>query len=283
MLFIHRNVIDQIGGFDEGYGKWGMEHLDFSNRAFNSGASQVRYGDVINSLDYFVSLDHQLTTLSSTSGDHKRRHLARNAVRFDMLKDSKQYMPYKTGGPSITNAVIASYFTYRQDPQRKLIWSNDIEAVMPLMRSVQHFGVHCEILHDCFRDAPENFTLTTGDPALSPNDFRWTAQLEWIERNNPERVFMVDSTDVIMLHNPFGEIKPGKLYCGYEYGNNMMNQWMLTNQGRFLRLPDWQRVMQSNAKHPLLNCGVFPQWCPAVFTVRRRHLTSCLVSANSFR
>lgn len=81
--------------------------------------------------------------------------------------------------------------------------------------------------------------------------------MEWIERNNPEKVFMVDSTDVIMLKDPFPNLESGLLYCGYEHGNNMMNKWMWGTQGRFLKIRDWGKTLRENGGHVLLNCGVF--------------------------
>src|SRR5690606_33861640 len=37
MLYIHKSVVETIGGFDVDYPQWGMEHVDYSNRAYNAG------------------------------------------------------------------------------------------------------------------------------------------------------------------------------------------------------------------------------------------------------
>ena len=43
-LYIHRSVVDAIGGFDPRFGIYGGEHQSFSDRAHNAGFSRVRYG-----------------------------------------------------------------------------------------------------------------------------------------------------------------------------------------------------------------------------------------------
>lgn len=38
-MFIHRSIVDKIGYFDTGYGKFGQEHVDYVYRAIYSGAA----------------------------------------------------------------------------------------------------------------------------------------------------------------------------------------------------------------------------------------------------
>src|SRR5690606_3315217 len=58
LLYIHKSVTDKIGGFDVDYPLWGMEHVDFSMRAYNAGLAPAPFLDVPNSIQNFHSLDY---------------------------------------------------------------------------------------------------------------------------------------------------------------------------------------------------------------------------------
>src|SRR5690606_25508751 len=65
------------------------------------------------------------------------------------------------------------------------------------------------------------------------------------------RVWAVDATDVTMNHDPFPEMEPGKLYCGWE-PDTLRNEWIIKNH------PDAaiQKFLTENPTLPLLNAGV---------------------------
>jgi glycosyltransferase involved in cell wall biosynthesis len=57
MMYIHRDCLDTVGGFYEGFGVYGAEHNDYFNRAFNTGLTEARYLDVIGSENFFEAMD----------------------------------------------------------------------------------------------------------------------------------------------------------------------------------------------------------------------------------
>lgn len=92
MLYLHRDVIDKVGGFDEGFCKWGFEHLDLSRRIFNAKLTPYPFMDIPNWRPYFRSLDFEIRIRSSVSNSSYYRAL--NKKRYDRMKKSKRFIPY---------------------------------------------------------------------------------------------------------------------------------------------------------------------------------------------
>jgi hypothetical protein len=160
--------------------------------------------------------------------------------------------------------VLASYFNHKADPQRKEIWDpDDFISVLPLISSVVSKKLKIKIFHNCFKEYPEiencEWIRVDPNPEFVPNVARWFIQKEWIEKNQDivDAVFMVDSTDVEMLRNPFKKIREGVLYCGDEVHNKVENKWMKTTQEPLLKIPDYRSIIEENKDHILLNCGIF--------------------------
>ena len=254
MLYIHRDVIDVIGGFDVDYPQWGMEHVDYSNRAFNAGLTPARYLDVKNSLDLFYSLDHYQEVAGSVARDVKKFTIPENRARFKRNERSKEYIPYKNP----TNGVLlAAYFNSVEDSQRGVKWEVDMSRLETLIESCEKNGVDYRIFHDCFNVDNEKFIKLEGSKYYAPNVYRWLVFEEWLSENYVDNVFMVDSTDVEVLRNPFVSLNPNKLYVGNEYNMRVDNLWMKKRQEPLLSsLRDYRNVIARNGKQTLLNCGI---------------------------
>lgn len=65
MLYAERRVIDRIGGMDLVFGRWGCEHIQWSDRIFNAGLTSSRYMDVPGSESLFHACDKTLEVKSS--------------------------------------------------------------------------------------------------------------------------------------------------------------------------------------------------------------------------
>jgi hypothetical protein len=74
------------------------------------------------------------------------------------------------------------------------------------------------ILYDCFDRLPiENYCVAA---ALPPYWRRWLAPYDYIEARPEIRyAWLVDSTDVRMVHNPFPAMTPDTFYCGWGADN----------------------------------------------------------------
>lgn len=82
LMYIKREVIDQVGGYDEAFGIWGVEHKDFSMRIHRAGFTPYPFIDVPNGIDYFYSLDHKGLAESSVPEHIRVESSARNSELF---------------------------------------------------------------------------------------------------------------------------------------------------------------------------------------------------------
>lgn len=158
--------------------------------------------------------------------------------------------------------VLASYFNHKNDPQRGILWDSDYSKLLPLVHSVVSRGVPIKIFHNCFTGLPEidncEWIEVEADPTLTPNIARYFEYLTYLTDNLDkfESVFMVDSTDVEMLKNPFDHIKPGVLYVGDEIRSTVGSKWMQRTQGKYLDIPDYLQIISKHRNEVLINCGI---------------------------
>lgn len=95
MMYIHRDCIDTIGGFDESYAGYSYEHVIYSIRAYNAGVIPEKFIDVENSLDLFHSMDYFCEVKSSVEHAERYRSIQINRQKYNQDQESKQYIPYK--------------------------------------------------------------------------------------------------------------------------------------------------------------------------------------------
>lgn len=161
----------------------------------------------------------------------------------------------------MTNLVFASYFTGTKDPQRNTTWASTPKNLIPLIESVVDHKL--VIFHDCFDEVPDfehcswvkaNDDLTGVYSASVLRWFRYLRYLNELEQK-PEKLFMVDSTDVIMLSNPFDQMVSDTLYCGDENKTTTGCGWLRRKASKFTA-PDFYQVTQSHKHERLLNAGL---------------------------
>ena len=158
--------------------------------------------------------------------------------------------------------VLASYFNYKADPQRKIKWDEDYSKLFPLINSVIKKGIKIIVFHNCFQDVPNiencSWVKVTPNMSFTPNVYRYFVYLDFLKQNQStvSSVFMVDSTDVGMLKNPFNKIKNNILYVGDERSKKVGLSWMEKNQGRHLTIPDYKHIIDNNKDRILINCGI---------------------------
>lgn len=256
MLYFTREVVDKIGGFDVDYTQWGFEHVDFSNRAFNAGLTPARYLDVANSLTLFHSMDHQQEVAGSVSGVVRQLAIPANKERFAKKHRSAEKMPYMASG---TGVLLSAYFNSNPDPQRGEHWPGSVEELSPLVDSCKKNGVESVVFHDCLEAGTEGvgFVSIPKQHDQAPNVHRWSVYYDWLKQNPTDQVFMVDSTDVEVLRNPFQALNPNKLYTGDEFNMVVDNFWMRKNQEPHLAsLKDYRSTIRKMGRETLPNCGI---------------------------
>lgn len=94
MLYIKREVLDIVGGFDEAY-KFGYEHTDWTNRIHNAGLTTFRAMDVVGSDKLIYCMDQDGKVQSSMNLPLRRFNMQVNRSRYQKSKTSKEYKRYK--------------------------------------------------------------------------------------------------------------------------------------------------------------------------------------------
>lgn len=259
MLYFERRVLDQVGGYDTRYGRWGYEHVDLSNRIYNAGLTSFRFADVVGSEELIFSCDER-TNVGSSVSPAERFYLVRDLkARSEASYTSAEYREFRTrpvGTAAAQNVVLTTYLTAQPDPQRGISWTPNYEDLAELRRSVERHGRRLVVLHDCL-DEPDTDLVThvrvvPGTPGGSPLYHRWLCYWRYL-REHPEidQVWCVDSTDVEMLRDPFPEMDD-RLYVGDEPAP-LCIPWMVYQHGGSAKL---LQFLSDNRGVPLLNAGV---------------------------
>lgn len=93
MIYIHRELLDVVGGMDTAYGKGTFEHPDWTNRIHNAGLTTYRAMDVPNSHKLFYCLD-QDGKVESTIGHIKEKNRLKNSLLYRQNRNSKEHKEF---------------------------------------------------------------------------------------------------------------------------------------------------------------------------------------------
>lgn len=274
MLYIDaKKVLPRVGGFDPAYGKGMVEHVDWSWRIHNAGLSTWKNQDVIGSEDLFYSIDENQNNepdFVTTISDEMRTVIDQNNQRILHAKgDSSEYIEYRTGlEPKDTtkenNVVICGVFTGKPDFQinwgsrhspiadPNLVRTMNLNYADELKRSIEQYGERLIVLNNISGYVHRTEYVLTGC-SDDPYKNRFLKALHFlIEHEEIDNAWIVDSSDVTMLNNPFPHMQQDKIYVGCETINALNCGWMLTNtQNQYYK--SW---LNTNANKTLLNCGL---------------------------
>src|SRR5699024_5466404 len=101
-------VVDVVGGMDPGFGKWGWEHMSWSDRIHAAGFTTSRYMDVLGSGDMFRSLDQEGEVKSSATDEAKE---FAEGPGYDLRvesKDSPHYIEYRDLEDVVLTSMLCS-------------------------------------------------------------------------------------------------------------------------------------------------------------------------------
>lgn len=87
LLYMTRNVVETVGGYDPRFGRWGMEHKNYSRRVHNFGLTEQPFMDVPDGATYFRILDREGGVESSVPESVRREHSTRNVKLYNKLQD----------------------------------------------------------------------------------------------------------------------------------------------------------------------------------------------------
>lgn len=249
MLYVHRPVLDIAGGMDPGYGQWGYEHGDWSNRIHAFGLTTWRFADVVGSDKLIYSLDEHEQAEGVVGRADRNRLVKDNLPRYQEQYD--QPIRYEYREPR--DVVITQLFTARPDPQRRRRMVADVGLLADLRSSLKQHGRHLVVLHDELDTADdEATTFVRHSVGAQPYFQRWISTYQWLRAHPEVRwVWCVDGTDVRMLRDPFPHMRPGLLYLGSEH-QVVGCEWMLSNH----RADSLQRFFEEHHDRQLLNSGL---------------------------
>lgn len=247
MLYVDARVLEVVGGMDSSFDRWGYEHGDWSNRIHAAGLTTFRYADVTGSADLIYSSDEHWYDgekhTSTVPGGERAKTAATNQAVHDDRFDRAVYCPYRPP----RNMVLTAYLTALVDPQRGKKWQAKQSDIETLRTSVPADWLVV------FSDEVEFHKvahLERVSPCLNPYFARWLHFYRWLRAHEDvDLVWCVDSTDVMMLNDPFPKMERGKLYVGSEV-RTLGIPWMVDNHPA---LAEW---IADNAHLQLLNCGL---------------------------
>lgn len=249
MLYYHRSAIERVGGFDPVYGRGMYEHPDLAQRIYNAGLATWAFADVVGSEKLIYSLDEHEAVERSVARPDRDALVRNNVTIFNARRDSGYagYAEYRRQW----DVVITSLLTGQPDPQRGAVIKPDASLLSAWASSIR--GADAVVLADQLGNAPAGASLVSV-PALqmSPYFARWLHIYQYL-RAHPEYRFVwcTDGTDVEMLHEPWAEMEPGKIYVGSE-PKTYSDQWMHQNHhGKA-----YADFLREHRNSPLLNAGL---------------------------
>ena len=226
MLYYQRSAIEKVGGFDPVYGRGMYEHPDLALRIHNAGLSTWAFADVAGSEKLIYSLDEHEAVERSVARPERDALVRNNVTIFNARRDSGYtgYAEYRRQ----RNVVITTLLTSQPDPQRGAAIKPDVSILSVWAASIR--GSDAVVLADQLDVAPAGASLVSVPPVqMSPYFARWLHIYQYL-RAHPEYRFVwcTDGTDVEMLHEPWAEMEPGKIYVGSE-PKTYADPWMLQN------------------------------------------------------
>lgn len=252
MLYFHRSCLDKVGGMYDGFGKWGYEHPDLSNRIYNAGLTSFRFQDVVNSSGLFYSDDEENSNKNSSVNVRARQAaVSLNKGAYESRMFNKEFIPFIDK----KDVIVTWYGTKVKDPQRNEHFEADVKHLETLIKSVQKTNQQLVILHDCFDEVKElpNVTFMKVDTSLNPYIQRWVNYREYLLKNKDiiRNVFFVDGTDVEVKVVPNWDNLKDFIWVGDEM--DILNiPWMTKNHNT----PTLNQFYKDFGSYQMLNAGV---------------------------
>ena len=245
MLYVERRVLDVVGGMDPGFGLWGWEHGDWSNRIHAAGLTTWRFADVVGSDRLVYSLDEHQEVRRSVPRQVRDAHAPPNVERYHQQRHEPLYREWREQ----QDVALTCLFTGQPDPQRGRKMQADAGQLSTLLDSLRdHRTV---VLHDGLDAASTDaVTYERVETALNPYFQRWLSYWQWLRAHPDVRfVWCVDGTDVELLHDPFPHMEPGRLYLGSEM-TTVAHPWLHEHH------PAIRPFIAENGQRQLLNAGL---------------------------
>jgi len=249
MLYYHVSAIKQVGGFDPIYERGMYEHGDLALRIYHSGLTSWAFADVVGSNRLIYSLDEHLSVKRSVNRAEREQQARKNVAIYNLRMKTEycDFVPLCEG----SNVVLTTFFTAYPDPQRNKrlepnpalldAWSSSIQGATPI------------VLADQLKSPPKEASLhRVPESNINVYFLRWLRVWEYL-RDHPdiENVWVTDGTDVVMLHEPWTKMIPGKIYVGSE-PKTYADGWAKTHHPERI----YQEFISVHQDDVMLNAGL---------------------------
>lgn len=258
MLYFTREVIEIVGGFHEDFGRWGWEHVNFSDRVYKAGLTKFRYQDAnTRGRIMFYSVDqYTKNEFSTVSGNERNKALEHSVKTYHILdKEENVFFPFAKNWRPYTYLTI--YITGVSDPQRETKWDSNIFDLEVLAKSVNDTLGRLVVFYNNLKDEdikkfkelhPCVSFIKVAENNLNVYFYRWVLYYDYLRRNKINGfVACVDGTDVEILKNPGSEW----LFTGCEEAS-INNQWLWLNHNHY----KMGLFMRDYGGYQMLNAGV---------------------------
>jgi hypothetical protein len=95
MLYAERVVLDIVGGMDPAFGRWGWEHISWSNRIHAAGLTSFRYADVQTDKKLIHAMDERGELARSVPQDVRKRGDLRGFKINEQYRDTPHYVEFR--------------------------------------------------------------------------------------------------------------------------------------------------------------------------------------------
>src|SRR5512139_3480223 len=239
LVYIHRSVVDSVGGYDLVFTPAYEEHAEYSQRVHNAGHTSFVHQDHPAMRGNIWAADEHGAVKRSFDRADITKLVARNEqLRLDRA-DSTAYIEYRPP----RDIILTSYFCSQLDPQRRRRAVAHLEPLKELLDSCH--GRDGVVLHDQPIPGLPDGHVQVGTTPWCAYQQRWLSQWQYL-RDPPEIrwCLMVDATDTRLLRDPF-IMQLGVLYCGWEpipvdcdwiraHSPAGLKQWVTDNAHRML-------------------------------------------------
>lgn len=92
MIYVHRSVLEKVGGMDPRFGVWGHEHVSWSDRIYSAGLTKHRYQDV-NGSDKLIFASDKVGKTQSSVPERIRNQA--NAELLEAERNSTRFVDFR--------------------------------------------------------------------------------------------------------------------------------------------------------------------------------------------
>lgn len=241
LLYVTAEVVRRVGGMRPDFGLGMEEHAEWSQRIHNAGFTTFVHQDVPDRGMVWAA-DRYGAVPRTLAHESRAALLARNERKRAAAADDDGFVPYTD-----QDVILTCYYTTPPDPQRggRNALPPDGSALADLRTSVAMHDQRLVVLTDTA--LPDGVRVPV---ATNPYLQRWIGYRQYLQTRPEVRyVWCVDGTDVRLLNNPFPDMVPGTLYCGWE-AETVGCAWM---RAHAVNYGDW---VEDHAQELLLNAGV---------------------------